>query len=112
MSDSYPMTKNGFESRLDRVQAIVDTTKYFAGRFARADLADLAEDAKEVALDAINYKKRGGLNWVSIGPVNASWSFKKTSPKIKEVEDAGQAETIKIEGAFAERFNRTLKRAI
>lgn len=74
MSISYSMTDDSFSAKLEGIKR--RTHKLFN---ATADALDEVREMNitQIAKDAVDYKKRGGLHFAKVGNASVSWSFKK-----------------------------------
>lgn len=84
MSNSYPMTEeNKFINAIETFKRRVDNAARVVWNAGDIDVADIREVALNVVKEATHHKKVGGLNFIKIGRLSASYSIKKKPVVIK-----------------------------
>lgn len=86
MSNSYPMTEeNKFFNAIDTFKRRVDSAAKVIWNAGDIDLNDVKEVAVNVLKEKTNHKKVGGLNFIKIGRLSASYSIKRKPVAVKPV---------------------------
>lgn len=70
MSNSFPMTSNSFEAKINGIKRRSDVLI--------AVSAQAIDDVLNISpRELFRYRKHGGLHFAKVGPVSFSWSVKK-----------------------------------